>query len=289
MPIKDPKERELEVIKGYNIIFNNAFKENDVRTQEEKEDVFLFNYLNHKLRCKEEFSEKEKQLFLFLTNKYHRAFGDYLGFSDLKKISSEHSLKYPERKYNQLTISHTLKNAKYTLIPLISSFVSAYDNIVFYYDSCVQQVAHPVIQKVRADQMNRISVLKGILNKAEQLYHECFTYYHQFIDGDNVEKNKAYIMTEMLLEDYKNHKLIKDIINISNNLSYVALRNYTPVMQGEVGAAPQDVEGRERVLTEEEDVEESSEATEEQKDNSNEKDMNELEKESDEDDDILPI
>ncbi len=295
MGSKFRESKEREIIKGYNLVFNNQFKETDIRNQEEKEEVFLFNYFNHKLRCEEEFNEKEKKVFLYLTNKYRKSFNDYLGLDDLKKISNEFSLKYPERKYNQLVISHTLKDKKYTLIQLISSFISAYDNIVFYYDGCVQTVASAVIQRVTANRMNRISILRTILENSQQLYHECFTYYHQFIDGDNTDKTKAYIMIEMVVDEYENHKMIKNIINISNNLSYVALRNYTPALPGEVGASPQDVAGRERVLTEEEDAEESEEVVgeagevEESKEDSLVSEMNESEKESDEDDDIMPI
>jgi len=287
------KKSEEEVINSYNQIFNNTqtIKE-DILLKKNKEEIFLYNYFNHKLRCGEQLNEKEKKVFLYLTNAMHNRYGDYFGFEAIKNISMSYSLKYPERKYNQLVMSHTLKDKKYTLIQLISSFISAYDQILFYKEMVLQNCANPSIQKVNGRNINQLYVLDGILTRVELIYHNCFRYYHQFIDGDNTDKMKAYCEIEMLVDEYKNHQKIKETINIANNLSYISLKNYTPVMPGEVGASPQQFQARESNLTEEDDTESSDEdlddspSTEENKETNSQDGLEEKERDEE---DIEPI
>lgn len=285
------KKFEAEVVNSYNQIFNNTQTiQEDILLTNDKEEVFLYNYFNHKLRCGGEFTEKEKIVFLYLTNKMHNRYGDDFDFETIKNISMQYSLKYPERKYNQLIISHTLKDKKYTLIPLVASFISAYDQILFYRQSVIHNTAGVYIQKVNTLRATQLYILNAMLQKVEVIYHDCFRYYHQFIDGDNSDKMKAYCQIEMLVDEYENHKNINNLINVANDLSYIALKNYTPQVPGEVGTAPQEIQSRENYLTEEDDVESADDGSEVEPEGEGEKlDQGELEKENDDDDDIEPI
>lgn len=282
-------------IDEFNNFYNLLYHENKDYEKinfsiEEKEETMLFSYLSNKLKVFGDLNEKEFIVYNDLREKYHKANTDYFGLLDLKYLSNQFK-NYPERKYNNLIVSHTLKEKKFSLIPLVGAFISAYDIIKYYHMGVIKLMSGFRGNYINFNRHRELSILSGILKKGEDIYHEAFVNFYKYLDGNNYTKNKHYMLLEHIFDDINNHKIIKDIINIANDLSYVALQSHTQVNMGEVGASPGEIKSRESFLSQEDisDLEEKDVPDEYDEDEVNEDKTRLSEKESDEesnDDDI---
>lgn len=223
------------------------------------DEYLLFAYLNQK-RKNSTLTEKDTIILNALYDKYVLATSDSLTMNDFKGLSTGFAFTYPESKLNQLNLSHTLEDNKTPLLKIVKSFISAWD-MIYYYKRSILKLNYLMARTNKITfptNMRRYIILEEHLNKTIELYKKIFIYYTNYQASTKFGKYKNYMMIDEVINDENNLSLIKETINLANDLNYKNLKNYRPMEFGEVAGSPNDVEARQQFL-EQDDSDDSTE------------------------------